>query len=77
MQQYFLIILKTFKSKIIPIKNIDKFLTPTPELTPKLEPDPTAFDTPKSTKVKTKHKTSSLKLSEHFWNDIVYEEKNK
>ena len=61
-----------FKSKIFSIKNLDKIPPPepapkpSPKPSPKLEPDPKVFDTPKSTKVKTKHENSSLKLCEEF-----------
>ena len=68
-----------FKSKIFPIKDLDKIPPPepAPKPSPKLEPDPKVFDTPKSTKVKTKHENSSLKLCEEFWNEIVNDEKQE
>ena len=50
------------------MKDLDKIPPPepAPKPSPKLEPDPKVFDTPKSTKVKTKHENSSLKLCEEF-----------
>ena len=60
MQDYLLVqdkkIISNFKSKIFPIKNIDKIPTCEPAL------DSKAFDTPKLTRVKTRRKTPPLKL---------------
>ena len=67
-------VLNTFKSRLFPIKYLDKIATrePTPE--PATEPE-VAIESTKVTKAKTKRKMSSLKLHEEFLNKIKNEEK--
>ena len=67
--------------KIFTIKNLDEIPTPepAPEPAPEETPDPAVFDTPKTTKAKTKkskHKISPLKLRDDFVNKIVNDKKN-
>ena len=62
-------VINNFKSKIFPIKNLDK----TPTLKP--APDSKVFDKPKTTKAKTKCKIFPLKLREDFLSEIKNEEK--
>ena len=65
--------LSYLKSKIFPLKNLDK--TPTPKPTTKPGFGPAIIDTPKATKTETKYKISPVKLHEKFSNEIANEEK--
>lgn len=59
-----------YKSKIFSRKNLDEI----PKLKPAL--DPKLYETPKSTKTKTRHKNSPLKSRKQFLNEIVHNKKN-
>ena len=64
-------IFNSFESKMFLIKNLDKIPAPDPTH------NPTAFDTPKPTKVQTKkskHRISLLKFHENFVNRIKNDE---
>ena len=64
--------LNSFKSRLFPIKKLDKVPTcePTPEAATEQE---VAAEPTKATKPKTKRKISSLKLHEEFLNKIKNE----
>ena len=53
-------VLNSFKSRLFPIKNLDKTPTREPATEPEVASEPT--------KAKTKHKISSLKICEEFVN---------
>ena len=65
--------LNNLKSKIFLVKNPDETPTtvPAPEMAPNPESDPIIFDTPKTTKAKTKRKIPQLKQPEEFLNDNI------
>ena len=65
------LVLNSFKSRLFPIKYLDK--TPTCEPTPEPATEPEVAT--KATKAKTKRKISSLKLCEKPLNEIKSEEK--
>ena len=66
-------ILNTFKSRLFPIKNVDKI----PSLEPIPEPEPEVATESKEIKAKTKRKISPLKLREEFLNKVKNEGKNE
>ena len=75
-------VLNTFKSKLFPIKNLDKIPrhepVPEPATEPKIAKEPATKPTKatEATKVDTKSKTSLLKFWEKCLNEIKNEEKN-
>ena len=72
-------VLNSFKSRLFPIKNLDKIPThePTPE--PATEPEVATelTEATKATKTKTKRKISSLQLHQEFLNKMKNEEQQK
>ena len=66
--------LDSFKSRLFPIKNVDKILTRKPTPGPATEPE-VATEPTKATTTKTKSKIFSLKLREKFLNEIKNDEK--
>ena len=73
-------VLNSFKSRLFPIKNLDKIPTcqPTPEpdaeATPEVATEP--IPKPPAGATPTKHKKSKLKLQQEFMNKIIDEEKD-
>ena len=61
-------ILNTFKSRLFPIKNVDKI--PSREPIPEPATEPEVATESKETKAKTKRKISPLKLREEFLNKV-------
>ena len=67
-------VLNSFRSRLFPIKNLDKIPTQKPATEPEIATEPTKAR--KATEAKTESKISSLKLCEEFLNEIKNEEKN-
>ena len=66
-------VLNSFRSRLFPIKKLDKIPTQKPATEPEVAAEPTKAR--KATEAKTKRKISSLKLCEEFLNEIKYEGK--
>ena len=72
-------VLNNFKSRLFPIRNLDKILTREPTSQVAIEPTPevaiettseVAIETTKATKAKTERKISLLKLHKDILNEI-------